>query len=188
MGTIKPIEEKYGIEYIIDAAKILIERQTERHYKFLLIGPGNDLEHYKKIIQQKGLEEHVEITGRIPFSDIVEYHNLLDVFLNVSIDDSESFGVAAVEAMACEKPVIVTDVGGLMEVVNQGEFGTIIKKKDALALADAIENVISNPLESAQRSKAAREHVLAQYDWKNNLKYMLNTYSDFLNKQAKDTK
>ncbi|MDO9001546.1 MAG: glycosyltransferase [Bacteroidota bacterium] len=186
IGTIKPIEEKYGIEYIIDAAQILLEKHKENFkYKFLLIGPGSNLEHYKEIIRQKNLEPYFEITGRIPFTNIVDYHNLLDIFLNVSIDDSESFGVAAVEAMACEKPVIVSDVGGLMEVVNNGEFGRIVKKKDSSALANAIDEIANNIAKEKEAGKLARKHVLKNYDWANNLNYMISIYKEFLNKNKK---
>jgi len=177
VGTIKPIEEKYGIEYIIDAAELIINRTTDVNYKFLLVGPSNKLNYYKEIISQKKLDNYFEITGRIPFNDIVEYHNLLDIFLNVSIDNSESFGVAAVEAMACEKPVIVSDVGGLMEVVNNGEFGTIIPKKNAVELANAIENISKNLAEARMNGKRARAHVLKLYDWNNNLLNVIEEYN-----------
>ena len=125
VGTIKPIQEKYGIIYIIEAAEILMKEGRINNLRFYLVGEGN-LEYYRKVIGEKDLQSYFEITGRVPFSEINRYHNLLDIFLNVSVEDSESFGVAAVEAMACEKPVIVSDVGGLMEVVNQGEFGRIV--------------------------------------------------------------
>lgn len=179
VGTIKPIEEKYGIIYIIDAAKLLTERFPDKKFKFLLIGPGT-IEHYQKIINDKGLAQTIELTGRIPFKEISDYHNRLDVFLNVSIDDSESFGVAAVEAMACEKPVIVTDVGGLKEVVNDGEFGIVIKKEDHVALANAIEKIMKEPEVYASIGSKARKHVLLNYDWNNNLNEMLTAYNSIL--------
>ncbi len=184
IGTIKPIEEKYGISYIIDAAKILTAK-GEHRFKFYLIGPGTDLESYKKNIHDQGLDSVFEVTGRIPFHQINQYHNLLDIFLNVSIDDSESFGVAAVEAMACEKPVIVTDVGGLMEVVNHGEFGLIVPKKNAEAIAKAIEDLLQNKSMAKELGKKAREHVLELYDWKNNLKSMIDHYQNILQVKAK---
>src|SRR5690606_11791740 len=129
IGTIKSLEEKYGIIYIIDAAKILVEKRKDLHFKFFLIGSGKDLETYRQRIINLGLIDFFELPGRIAHSEISKFHNLLDIFLNVSIDDSESFGVATVEAMACEKPVIVSDVGGLVEVVNRGEFGVIVPRK-----------------------------------------------------------
>lgn len=180
VGTIKPIEEKYGIIDIIEAAKILVEKKQSRKYKFMLIGPGNDLPSYQQQIEAYGLADYIEVTGRIPFSKISEYHNLLDIFLNVSIDDSESFGVAAVEAMACEKPVIVSDVGGLMEVVNQGEFGVVVKRRDAGALAEAIESLTENEDRANELGKSARQHVLQHYDWQNNLDLVIKEYNQLL--------
>lgn len=180
IGTIKPIEEKYGIEFIINAAEILIKKIEKKRLQFYLIGPATDPTYFQGLIDQKGLSSNFKVTGRIPFSEISHYHNLLDIFLNVSIDDSESFGVAAVEAMACEKPVIVTDVGGLKEVVNNGEFGKVIPKKDARALADAIESLINDPITTIELGKKARENVLKNYDWKNNLGLMINEYKKLL--------
>lgn len=180
IGTIKPMEEKYGIIHIIEAAENIIEKDARHSYKFFLIGPGSDLENYRKIVAERGLTPYFEITGRIPFSEISNYHNMLDVFLNVSIDDSESFGVAVVEAMACEKPVIVTDVGGLMEVVNHGEFGVVIPKKDPIAMTDAIIKIVSDPVAAKQMGKKARQHVLKNYDWQNNLQQMIDAYKSLL--------
>ncbi len=178
VGTIKPIEEKYGIEYIIEAAQML--KQDDKKIRYYLVGPGGNLQHYKDLIASKGLESSFEVTGRIPFSRIQDYHNLLDIFLNVSIDDSESFGVATVEAMACEKPVIVSDVGGLKEVVRGGEYGVVVKRKDARALADAIQKLADDPQACASLGKKAREHVLLHYDWDHNLEAMSGLYHSLL--------
>jgi glycosyltransferase involved in cell wall biosynthesis len=176
VGTIKPIEVKYGIIHIIEAAEMLVEQRPDLTMKFLLIGDGNDLDFYRDIINSKKLNSVIELTGRIPFSEISAYHNLLDIFLNVSIDDSESFGVATVEAMACEKPVIVTDVGGLMEVVNKGEVGLVIPRKDSKALAAAILKLVDDNEFAKDLGKRARQRVLEKYNWKNNLRQMEDLY------------
>jgi glycosyltransferase involved in cell wall biosynthesis len=183
IGTIKPIEEKYGIVYIIEAAKLVIEKNKNLNFKFYLIGGGSDLDAYRKIIQEKGLTPYFEVTGRIPFSEISNYHNLLDIFLNVSIDDSESFGVATVEAMSCEKPVIVTDVGGLMEVVDHGKFGIVIPKKDPVAMAEAINKLVDNPEEAKQLGKKARVNVLDRYSWHSNVEQMIEIYNTIKTKK-----
>ncbi|MDX2173399.1 MAG: glycosyltransferase [Bacteroidota bacterium] len=177
IGTIKPIEEKYGIATIINAAKIVIEKNNTLNFKFLLIGSSNNIDIYKNQIEVLKLTDYFEITGRVPFDEISTYHNLLDIFLNVSIDDSESFGVAAVEAMACEKPVIVTDVGGLKEVVNNGEFGCVIPKNNPEALANAITEYVFNKEKASEIGAKARQHVLKLYNWDDNLKLMINEYN-----------
>ena len=182
VGTIKPIREKYGIQYIIEAAELIRSRGVIDRFRFYLIGAG-DLEHYSQLIREKKLEEYFEVTGRVAFSEVSHYHNILDIFLNVSVEDSESFGVATVEAMACEKPVIVTDVGGLKEVVNNGEFGIVIPKKDPHALADAIERLANDNGYSAELGKRARAHVQRHYNWQHNLKHMADIYSSLADKK-----
>lgn len=182
IGTIKSIEEKYGIRYIIEAAKILKDRIKNQKLKFLLIGAGSQSDYYKKQIAAEGLADTVELTGRIKFSDVPHYHNLLDIFLNVSIDDSESFGVAVVEAMSSETPVIVSDVGGLMEVIDKGKFGIIVKKKNAVEIADAIEKLINNPQLREEMGKKGREHVLNTYDFNVSLNKMIEAYNSVLKK------
>lgn len=183
IGTIKPIEEKYGIVYIIEAAKLLVDKYKQIDFKFFLIGSSGNIDSYKKMIEDNGLSSCFEVTGRVPFSEISDYHNLLDIFLNVSIDDSESFGVAAVEAMACEKPVIVTDVGGLMEVVDHGKYGIVIPKKNPVALAEAISYLIESPDRMSEMGKKARLHVLNLYNWENNLNKMIEIYKTILKKE-----
>lgn len=175
VGTIKPLREKYGISYIIQAARILQERNELERFRFHLVGAG-DTTAYEEMIRSADLEKYVKIVGRVPFSEVSRYHNMLDIFLNVSVEDSESFGVATVEAMACEKPVIVTDVGGLKEVVNNGEFGTIVPRKNAGAIADAILKIAAEPERSRALGKLAREHVLRNYDWEHNLVHMKEVY------------
>jgi len=180
VGTIKPIEEKYGIRDIIAAAEIIVKDRGQSQYMFYLIGDGYDLDLYRHLVQERGLATNFVITGRIPFAEVHQYHNLLDVFLNVSINDSESFGVATVEAMACETPVIVTDVGGLMEVIDQGNYGTIIPKNNPLALADTVMAITSESDSYKKKAKAARQHVLRTYDWNRNLETMLEVYSQLM--------
>lgn len=178
VGTIKPIEDIYGIMQIIEAAEILSKEQTDQKYKFWLIGPG-DTERYKKIIEQKGLSDQFEITGRIPFDQIHDYHTKLDIFLNVSVVD-ESFGVAAVEAMACERSVIVTDAPGLKEVTANGECGIIIPKGDSVQLAQSIKKLANNGSLRNEFGKKARARVIEKYDWKNNLELMIMEYKKLL--------
>lgn len=176
IGTIKAIEDKYGIKYIIEAVKILKQRIINKKIKALLIGPGTQIDYYRDVIKTEGLEDNIEITGRISFNDVNHYHNLFDIFLNVSVDDSESFGVAVVEAMACETPVVVSDVGGLKEVVNFGEFGIVVKKQNAVEIADAVEKIVNDTEYVKSITSKAREHVLHKYDFDVCLDKMIHIY------------
>ena len=180
VGTIKAIEDKYGIKYIIEAAAILKQRITDKKLKVLLIGPGTKIGHYREVVRSLGLEDTVELTGRIPFNEVSDYHNLLDVFLNVSVDDSESFGVAVVEALACETPVIVSDVGGLKEVVDHGEYGIVVRKKNPEDIANAVERIINDDAYVKAITEKGRQHVLKKYDFNVCLDKMIHIYKTHL--------
>jgi glycosyltransferase involved in cell wall biosynthesis len=180
IGTIKAMEDKYGIQYIIEAAKLLLQRIKNKKLKVLLIGPGTRIDDYKAIVKSEKLEDIIEFTGRVSFTEVSTYHNMLDVFLNVSIDDSESFGVAVVEAMACETPVVVSDVGGLKEVVELGEYGIVVKKKNAEEIASAVEKIINDEAYVKSITKKAREHVMKKYDFNVCLDKMIKIYKTHL--------
>ena len=71
---------------------------------------------------------------------------------------------------------LVTDVGGLMEVVANGQFGRVIPRKDAAALAGEITDLAGHPDQALDLGRRARQHVLQHYDWNNNLEKMMACY------------
>jgi len=177
IGTIKAMEDIYGIKTIIEAIDLVKHVLPETDLKVFFIGGGNKTKHYKKLVSSKKLEDTFIFTGRIPHSDITDYHNLLDILLNVSTVD-ESFGVSVIEGMACEKAVIVSDAPGLKEVI--GNCGIVVEKKNETQLAEAIVQLIQSPELRTSLGKAARKHVLKNYDFKNCLRQMEKIYNSFV--------
>ena len=88
--------------------------------------------------------------------------------------------MAVVEAMACEKQIIVSDVKGLLEVVNNGEFAKIVPKQNSVELANAIELLFDKDLNKIMGIEA-RKHVLKNYSWKVNLEQMIEIYNNIIN-------
>ena len=76
----------------------------------------------------------VVFTGKVEYDQVVKYHNMIDIFVNVS--RNESFGVAVLEASACEKPVVVSNVGGLPDLVPKGVG--LVAEPDAKDIAEKI--------------------------------------------------
>jgi glycosyltransferase involved in cell wall biosynthesis len=105
---------------------------------------------------------------------------MLDISVSVSITDSESFGVAVIEASACEKPVIVANVGGLPEVVEDEVTGFVVPPQDAEATASALEKLVLNKSLRQEMGNAGRQRVQRLYDWKNNVQQMLSIYHEVL--------
>lgn len=178
IGTVKTLEEKYGIEYLIKAFKLLEIKYPEFPLKLLIVGGGSLENNLKRLVKKLNIENKTVFTGKVSFSEVPKYHNMLSVF--VSVSDSESFGVAVIEASACEKPVVVSDVGGLPEVVENGVTGLIVPKQDPKKTAEAIEKLILCKSLRIIMGKEGRERVKQFYNWENNVNQMINIYKGLL--------
>lgn len=183
IGIVKTLTEKYGIEYLIKAIKELeniLDIENYKKIKLLIYGKGelkNKLEDLTKELQ---IEDKVIFKGYISNEDVPKALNEMDIFVVPSILDSESFGVAAVEAMACEVPVIVSDVDGLKEVVVNNETGFVIPKKSPKEIANKIKILIENNDIVKKFKKNARDRVLKLYDWNKNVENMIKIYKELL--------
>jgi glycosyltransferase involved in cell wall biosynthesis len=180
VGTIKSLESKYGIEYLIEAFNIFCTKHKELPLKLFIVGGGSKEAVLKKQVSSLGIEDKVKFAGRIPNSRIQEYHNMLDVYVALSVDDSESFGVAVVEAAACEKPVVVSNVSGFAEVVENGATGIIVPVRNAKVAANAIERIVMDKELARQMGVNGRKRVEELYDWSANLKGIISIYNSLL--------
>ena len=137
----------------------------------------NDL---KNLCRQKGIENLVTFTGKIPQEQVPDYHNMMDVYVSLSIDDSESFGVAALESSACSNPVVVSDVSGFIETTKDGLTGLIVPRKNKEAAADAIEKIICNKEFAKNLGENGRKNVEENYNWETNLQQQIAVYKNLL--------
>ena len=182
IGTIKTLEKKYGIDILIKAFSIVKKRNPDLKLKLLIVGGGSEEEPLRQLTRDLNVDTDTVFTGKVRYDDVVSYYNMLDVYVAVSVLNSESFGVAVLEASACEKPVIVSDAGGLPEVVENGVTGIVVKVKDTDATAAAIERLINDESFRKQLGINGRKRVLEKYDWSENVKQMNSIYNDILNK------
>lgn len=176
VGTVKTLEEKYGIKYLIQAFAQVQIKMPFLPLRLLIVGGGSQLEYLKGLCVELGIGEKVAFTGFVDPTKVPHYHQLLDISVFPSILDSESFGVAVLEASACEKPVIVSNVGGLPEVVVNNETGIVVAPKNADALAQAIEKLVSDHELRKIMGEKGRRRVLKHYFWPNNVAQMLEIY------------
>lgn len=105
------------------------------------------------------------------------YYNAAEALIMPS--DYESFGMVALEAMACGTPVIASQVGGLAFLVRDGETGYLVPVREPAALAEAIGKTVSNPEHHAKMSEAAAE-VAEQYSWGRIVDQLLVVFSELL--------
>ena len=91
----------------------------------------------------------------------------------------EPFGVVALEAAACGKPIVASDVPGLRRVVTS-EMGVLIPPGDAAALADAIQGLLSRPDLRNEMGRRARQYVKANYSWRSVAQRTVACYQEVL--------
>lgn len=182
-GIVKTMKDKYGIRYLVEAYKHFKDAVSKEDYektKLVIVGGGPQLEEYRELARELGIGEQVTFTGNIPHDEVPKMINTLDVFFVPSTLDSESFGVAAVEAQACEVPVVVANVGGLPEVTLDGETGYIVPTKNSEALAEKMVQLYHDDALRSQLGKNGRAHVLKHYEWNDNAELMSQLYEKML--------
>lgn len=131
------------------------------------------------MIDNEELQDSAFIMGKIPNEQVPNVLNELDVFCAIS--NNESFGVAVVEAMACEIPVIASNVDGFCEVMEDGKTGILVPKEDVNSIVKALKKVISDEELRKEYGKNGRDRVLKYYNWKNNVYTMKQTYESIMN-------
>ncbi len=177
IAAIKVLDTLYCIDILIDAFGMLVKKYPTQKLQLLLVGDGPVKQKLVAQCQELEISNKVLFTGRVDFKDVSNYFNAADIFVNIS--EYESFGVSVIEASACELPVIVTDVGGLKEVVEQGVTGFRIGVRDRDATFAAIEKLMLDPELRKKMGKQGREKVKRQFEWKQNLQQMIEIYTAF---------
>jgi glycosyltransferase involved in cell wall biosynthesis len=180
VGIIKSLEKKYGIEFLIRAFHESVKLNPGKDLRLLIVGDGSKKDEYVALCGELKIDDRVTFTGKVKHADIPKYHQQIDIFVSLSVLDSESFGVSLVEAMACEKPVVASDVAGFREVLDNGKCGIIVPRNTYDEAARAITAYINDPAMAHAMGQRARKRVLENYDWKKNLEQMINIYQSLL--------
>ena len=176
IGTVKALSAIYGIDTLIDAFAIVVRENPGINLRLVIAGDGAERNNLEKQAHDLGLTDKVTFLGRIPNEDVAVLLSNMDVYAALSRSDSESFGVAAVEAMSCGVPVVVAEADGFKEVVPDGVAGYIVPKNDARAAADKISYLLNNRDVASEMGKAGRKHVINNYTWNSSVDTMMDIY------------
>jgi glycosyltransferase involved in cell wall biosynthesis len=179
LGSIKPLEPLYKIDVLIKSFAQLHVKYP--HLRLMIIGEGSAQQELINLCKELTVFDKVKFTGRIPFHEISKYYNMLDVLVNLS--EYESFGVSIIEAMACEKPVVVTNVGGLKEIVKDDSLGFKVAVDSVEQTAKAIEMLISDKECYNSIAQNARKYVVDNFNWNDNIDSMMRVYTEVLIKK-----
>ncbi|HKB87241.1 MAG TPA: N-acetyl-alpha-D-glucosaminyl L-malate synthase BshA [Ignavibacteriaceae bacterium] len=166
------------VKRVPDTLKIFAKVLEELPAKLVLVGDGPERSECERLCRQLGICENVRFLGKQ--DGIVEILNASDIFLIPS--QSESFGLAALEAMACGLPVISSSVGGLPELVRHNETGYIAEIGDIDRMAKYTIDLLTNERKYKLFSSNARERAVTMFDKSIVIPQYEEYYKKFLNK------
>jgi L-malate glycosyltransferase len=179
VGTVKTLASKYGIDTLLRAFARL-EPRYGRALRLRIVGDGPDRAALQALAAQLGIDTRCEFAGAVAHADVPAQLRGLDIFVAASRLDSESFGVAVIEASACALPVVVTRVGGLPEVVSENETGLIVERDDVAALTAAMQRLVDDADLRERFGRSGRAWVKQRYEWRGCVQRMVRTYRDVL--------
>jgi D-inositol-3-phosphate glycosyltransferase len=140
-----------------------------------------DMKQLKELAAQLKISKRVHFIGARPQYELPAIYSAADVTVIPSYH--ESFGLAAVESLACCTPVVATRAGGLRTVVQNNETGFLVPRGPGF-FAERLDSLLQNPVLLKQMSKAARPSVL-QFSWKNVASKVQDICEDVINEDAK---
>jgi len=149
-----------GLEVLIRAKAEVVNA------KILVVGDGDLRPYYEKMVADLNLKNQIIFAGSLPAEDLPAYYNLADVVVLPSLDQSEAFGMVLIEAAACGKPIVASNLPGVRSVVEYGVNGFTFSPGNAKELAEKINYFLDNPAAAKDFGEHGRERVLEKYDLK----------------------
>ena len=135
--------ELKGTRYLIEAMPVVIRAVPDA--KLVIIGTGPEEERLVKRVRELSLVDHVQFLGMIRHDQLIPYYQGADVFVlpSITIDGmTEGLGVVLLEAMASGCPVIGSNVGGIPDIIDDGENGFLVPERDSTQIAERIVRLL----------------------------------------------
>jgi glycosyltransferase involved in cell wall biosynthesis len=143
---------------------VLIEAMQQVDAQLIVGGDGPLRGELQELAERLGIAHKVSFTGNIREEDLAAYFNACDIFCLPSVAQSEAFGLVQLEAMACGKPVVCTQLNNGVNVVNQaGVTGLAVPVRDATALAEALNTLLNDDALRSKLGQQAKAHAISGY-------------------------
>ena len=161
-----------GLLYLIQAMP-----RIDAH--LIIIGSGPEEHNIRKQAGIFKVKERITMAGPVSDDKIISYYHAADVFCLPSHLRSEAYGIVQLEAMACGKPVVATDIDGYASLLTHGEEGLLVPPKDAESLAGALLTLLDDRASRSQMGAKGRIKS-EKYSWQNVAHQVMDYYNSLL--------
>jgi PEP-CTERM/exosortase A-associated glycosyltransferase len=163
IGTFQPYE---GLETLIAAVPEIARTVPNVHV--VITGSGGEEERLRQAAKDRGVASQVTFTGRVPHAEVLDLYAAADLFVYPRIltrTTALTTPLKPLEAMAMARPVMVSDVGAMLELVKHGETGLVFKAGDSSDLARGAAEILGDPARQRAMGEAARNWVVSERQW-----------------------
>jgi mannosylfructose-phosphate synthase len=163
------IDSNKGLDFLLHAFDLVKNEIFDVH---LVIGGGSPtpgerergvFSMMRDIIEKKGMQDRVSIVGYVPDESLAPYYQQAKMFVLPSL--YEPFGMTALEAMACNRPVVASRLGGIRTVITSGESGLLVDPSNSNEFAGAMIRLLQDPALGDRLGRAGREIVVGHFSW-----------------------
>ena len=175
IGTVGRLVPVKGHKYLVSAAKIVTKEFDNA--VFLFVGDGYLESILERQAESLGVRENIIFAGWR--SDVIDVLGLFDIFVLPSLN--EGMGKVLIEGMALGKPIVASSVGGIIDLVKNGDNGILVPPRDSDALAEAILKLIRNKNLSQKLGKNGKAKVYPEYDTSTMIKQIEEMYESLWN-------
>jgi glycosyltransferase involved in cell wall biosynthesis len=173
--------ERKGVEVLVRALARLRHR---REAELVVVGTGSNEGNITRTAALEGVTDHVHMRGFVDAARLAREYDECDIFVLPAVIDSrgdtEGLGVVLLEAMACERPVVASRAGGILDVVEDGVTGWLADPGDAEVLAEVLDTVAADPERARTVAARGREIAARRFSWERILAETTRAYESAL--------
>ncbi|MGZ4927833.1 MAG: glycosyltransferase family 4 protein [Halobacteriota archaeon] len=169
--TARRLVEKNGLEYVILAMPDIV---AQHDAELVIAGDGPHKQHLQNLVAHHNLQNDVTFIGAVPHSKLPELISASDIVVIPSLMEASS--LLLIESMACKRPVVATNVGGIPEIMSEG-CGVLVEPRDALALSQAVNHLISDQGLRDKLANKAYLRVIGSLTWDKIAQQTENAYA-----------
>jgi glycosyltransferase involved in cell wall biosynthesis len=170
VGNVAALVPHKGQRHLVESAMAVLPQLPD--VRFIIAGEGELRPVLERQIREHHLEKHVLLAGFRP--DVLSVHKAFDIFVMSSV--TEGLGTSLLDAMACAKPVVATSVGGIPEVVVDGETGFLVPPRDHEAMARAIVMLLKDEALRTRMGEAGRTRARVKFSAERMVQDTLRVY------------
>ncbi len=157
-----------------------------RAARLLMVGDGNLRQAYQQRAAELGVEDRVTFCGRVPDEELPAHYAACNVLVLPSTTMGEAFGVVLLEAMACARPVIASNLPGVRTVVSDGVDGLLVQPGETDDLAHRLRAILDEPERQRMMGARGRAKVEERYAWSAIIPRLACVYEESMEQDARE--